>query len=174
MIREIQKMSLLREAAAVLPQDNSPSDTTPTTPSSSLNTTSTSVAPNTGPSSTSTSSMTSNSCTSEALRNFRTLFAPYASTYRGGTTRSTHKPPPKKVCRRQGNTRPKETWIHVVFCLANVDESSTPTRARKETLQCASLGRSKLQFDANAKAVSFKQKLEDVFPKLYGGFELLR
>ena len=47
-------------------------------------------------------------------------------------------------------------------------------RARKETLQRAGLGRSKVQFDANANTVSFKQKLEEVFPKLYGGFELLR
>ena len=139
-----------------------------------MNTTSTSVTPNTGPSSTSTSSTTVNSSTSEALRNFRTLFAPYASTSRGGTTRPVHNPPPKKVCRRQGNTRAKETWTHEVFCLANVDESSTATRARKETLQRAGLGRSKVQFDANANAVSFKQKLEEVFPKHYGGFELLR
>ena len=171
-------MSLLREAAAVLAQDNSP-NTSPTAPSSGLNTPSTSgtaVTPNTGPNSTSSSStrLNSVSSTSEALQNVRTLFAPYASTSRRSTTRPVHNPPPKKMCRKQGNTRAKETWTHEVFCLANVDESSTPTRARKETLQRAGLGRSKIQFDANANAVSFKQKLEEVFPKLYGGFELLR
>ena len=171
-------MCLLREAAAVLAQNYSVSHTTPTTSnaSSSLNTTSTFVTPNTGPGSTSITSTTSNSSTttSEALRNFRTLFAPYVTTYRGGTAPSAHKPPPKKVCRRHGNTKPKETWTHEVFCLANVDESSTPTRVRKEALQRAGLGRSKIQFDANANAISFKEKLEEVFPKLYGGFELLR
>ena len=80
---------------------------------------------------------------------------------------------PRK-CIEDRETRGQRKLGRTKSCLANVDESSTPTRARKETLQCAGLDRSKIQFDANANAVSFKQKLEDVFPKLYGGFELLR
>jgi hypothetical protein len=49
--------------------------------------------------------------------------------------------------------------------------SSTPCNAGKGKRH---FNRSKIQFDANANAVSFKQKLEEVFPKLYGGFQLLR
>ena len=169
-------MSLLREAAAVLAQNSAPSNETgrsesgtPTTTSSNvaISTSSSFSTPNTRP-----SSSGSHPSTSDALRNFRTLFAPY-----GNTNRDTpHRPPPKKVCRRKGVTKQKETWTHEVFCLGSVDEQATPTRERKDILQRAGLGRSKIKFDANTNAIDFKEKLEEVFPKLIlgRGFELLR
>lgn len=175
-------MSLLREAAAVLTQD-SPEDRENT----SLNTgitlnaaehsninTSSSVIPS-PTSSTPVTTRANTPSTTGALRNFRTLFAPYAST---STSRGiSHRPPPKRVCKRKENKgKTRETWTHEMFCLANTDEEATPTRERKVTLQLAGLGRIKIKFDANANAVEFKNKLEEVFPKLMygGGFELLR
>ena len=165
-------MSLLREAAAVLAQNSAPSNETGRSESGTPTTTSSNVAISTSSSFSNTrpSSSGSHPSTSDALRNFLTLFAPY-----GNTNRDTpHRPPPKKVCRRKGVTKQKETWTHKVFCLGSVDEQATPTRERKDILQRAGLGRSKIKFDANA--IDFKEKLEEVFPKLIlgRGFELLR
>ena len=174
---------LLREAADVLSQTNTTtSNTRPTNDHTSTSTVLTSANSPAASSSRSSGSCSSNfnnasnDTTNEALRNFRLLFSPYGSR---PTPRDTqYRPPPKRVCQRKGreNTRPKETWTHEVFCLGNVDENATPTRERKETLQLAGLGRSKIKFDANSNAIEFKKKLEEVFPKLIlgGGFELLR
>ena len=127
-------------------------------------------------SSTAVTTLPNTPSTEGALRNFRTLFAPYASTSSLSLGASS-RPPPKRVCRRKeskGKTR--DTWTHEMFCLANTDEEATPSRERKITLQLAGLGRIKIKFDANANAVEFKNKLEETFPKLIcgGGFELLR
>ena len=134
-------MSLLREAAAVLAQNSAPSNETgrsesgtPTTTSSNvaISTSSSFSTPNTRP-----SSSGSHPSTRDALRNFRTLFAPY-----GNTNRDTpHRPPPKKVCRRKGVTKQKETWTHEVLCLGSVDEQATPTRERKDILPTCRLGK---------------------------------
>ena len=174
---------LLREAADVLVQTNTTPNTRPTidhtstsTVLRSANSPAASSSRSSGSSLSNFNNNASNNTTNEALRNFRLLFSPYGSR---PTPRDTqYKPPPKRVCQRKGreNTRPKETWTHEVFCLGNVDENATPTRERKETLQLAGLGRSKIKFDANSNAIEFKKKLEEVFPKLIlgGGFELLR
>ena len=165
-------MSLLREAAAVLAQDNSPSDSTPTIPSSSLNTTSTYVTPNTGPSSTSTSSTTSNSSTSEVLRIFALFLRPTRALL-GEVRFDLHKLPPKKTCRRQGNTRPKETWTLEVFCLVNVDESSTQREQEKRHFN--PLAWVEAKFSLTITPTQFRlNKNWKVFSKLYGGFDLLR
>ena len=118
---------------------------------------------------------TSSVGTESALRNFQALFGPYSNTaLRAGT----HKPPNKKVCKRKQSTinKARETWTHEVFCLANTDQQAIPSRSQKVELQGAALGRSKVRFDANATSKEFKEKLEEVFPKLLGGggFELLR
>ena len=162
-------MSLLREAAAVLAQNSAPSNETgrsesgtPTTTRSNvaISTSSSFLTPNTRP-----SSLGSHPSKGDDLRNFRTLFAPY-----GTQIVILH------IDHLKGVTKQKETWTHEVFCLGSVDEQATPTRERKDILQRAGLGRSKIKFDANANAIDFKEKLEEVFPKLIlgRGFELLR
>ena len=64
--------------------------------------------------------------TAGALRNFGTLFAPYASTNSPSTSRRvSHRPPPKRVCKRNENKgKARETWTHEVFCLASIDEEA--------------------------------------------------
>ncbi len=176
-------VSLLREAAAVLAQNTAslsshetPESTTeiptPTTATSISNNINNVASTTNARSSSRNNSGPSGESTSTALRNFRLLFAPYGRTSR----ETTHRPPPKKVCRRDGKRKATETWTHEVFCLASIDEQATPTRVRKENLQRAGLGRRKIKFDANSTAVQFKEKLEEIFPKLItgGGFDLLR
>lgn len=115
---------------------------------------------------------TSSNGTETALRNFQALFRPYQN---ASVRDVLHKPPNKKVCKRKQSTA-RETWTHEVLCLANTAQEATPSRAQKEELQRAGLGRSKIRFDGNATPRAFKEKLEEVFPKLVdgGGFELFR
>ena len=189
-------MSLLREAAAVLAQNTSiglhetaATDTTPTVDTGrNVGQSTQSFSAATALPSTSTlgsvevTPAAASSSTTEALRNFRTLFAPYNTTSRQSRdTAPSHRQPVAKRARRgrennsRGRTRP-ETWTHDVFCLANIDEEATPSRERKEQLQRACLGRSKVKFNANSSAIELEEKLEEVFPRLVNGrgFELLR
>ena len=176
-------MSLLREAAAVLTQDRQintslNTSSTPNTAEQSnihASNSSTPVTTSSTPVTTRANTSANTPNTAGVLRNFRTLFAPYASTNSPSTSRGVT--PPKRVCKRNENKgKARETWTHEVFCLASIDEEAVPTRERKTTLQLAGLGRIKIKFDASANAVEFKSKLEQVFPKLVcaGGFELLR
>ena len=74
---------------------------------------------------------------------------------------------------RQGR---EETWTHKVFCLASSSQQVVPNRDLKEVLQRAGLGRMKIHFNAKGDPQSFKETLDEAFPKLTcgGGFELLR
>ena len=92
------------------------------------------ILPSTSSRSTAVTALPNTPSTEGALHNFRTLFAPYASTsspYMGVSSR----PPPKRICKRkESKGKARETWTHEVFCLANTDEEATPTRERKITL----------------------------------------
>ena len=75
---------------------------------------------------------------------------------------------------KRGKFLPKETWTHDVFCLADVDADTPPTKCAKACHQEAGLG--KRVFEKRGNASHVKEKLEDTYPKLKqgDGFELLR
>ena len=101
------------------------------------------------------------------------MFAPYSvhNSIPLSSSRQTKKNYPKPKL-----FQPKETWTHEFFCLAAKDQTRTPTRAAKFTLQQAGLGRRKICFNNKAKFAEFRQKLEEAFPKPCegGGFEIMR
>ena len=70
----------------------------------------------------------------------------------------------------------EETWTHDVFCLASTSQLVAPNRENKAVLQSAGLGCKKIRFKAKGTPQTFKETLEESFPKLVGGggFELLR
>ena len=63
-----------------------------------------------------------------------------------------------------------------IFCLADKNCSTVPSRALKFQLQSAGLGRKKIIFGWKDNPFKLKEKLEEMYPKLVNGwgFELLR
>lgn len=121
------------------------------------------------------------------LRSFQSLFSPYS---RGNTSslglsggtgcrpirnnrRHSRQRQQHAASSRQGR---EETWTHEVFCLASSSQQVVPNRDLKKVLQRAGLGRMKMHFNAKGDPQSFKETLDEAFPKLTcdGGFELLR
>ncbi len=117
------------------------------------------------------------------LRSFQSLFSPYS---RGrssvGLSRGMGSRPVRNNKRQRQHASVssrqarEETWTHEVFCLASTSQEVAPNRELKEVLQRAGLGRIKVRFNAKGDTKSFKETLEQAFPKLMcgGGFELLR
>ena len=104
---------------------------------------STSSAHSTSTSSSSVSS-TGNSVRERSLGNFRELFAPYRSINRRSLSSSNQEAnPPGK--RKKHNAppkfKPRETWTHTFFCLADREQIVAPSAALKARLQQAGLGR---------------------------------
>ena len=136
-------MSLLREAAAVLTQGRqiNTSLSTGSTPNAAEQS---NIRVSNSPTAVTTRANASANTpnTTGALRNFGTLFAPYASTNSPSKSRGvSHRPPPKIACKRNENKgKARETWTHGVFCLASIDEEAVPTRKKKTTIQLAGLG----------------------------------
>ena len=116
------------------------------------------------------------------LRNFQSLFSPYNRSSSQRLGRNTGSMPIRN--NRQSRQQPvttsrppkEETWTHDVFCLASASQLVTPNRENKAVLQSAGLGRKKVRFNAKGSPQTFKETLEQSFPKLIcgGGFELLR
>ena len=109
---------------------------------------------------------------SNALHNFRTLFAPY----RQSNLLLSSSVPTKKNTAKPKFFQPKETWTHDMFCLASKEQVRAPSRAEKFSLQEVGLGRKKICFHSKAKFPELRKKLEEEYPKLShgGGFELMR
>ena len=109
---------------------------------------------------------------SNALHNFRTIFAPY----RQSSLSLSSSVPTKKNPVKPKFFQPKETWTHDFFCLASKEQVRAPSRAEKFDLQQAGLGRKKICFHSKAKFPELPKKLEEEYPKLSqgGGFELMR
>ena len=57
-------------------------------------------------------------------------------------------------------------WTHDVFCLASASQLVTPNRENKAVLQSAGLGPKKVRFNAKGSPQTFKEILEQSFPKL--------
>ena len=116
------------------------------------------------------------------LNHFRTLFSPYARPSPLGSNRSSTYA--SSVSARGLSRRPAartkkpryESWTHEMFCLSRASEEKVPNREEKELLQRAGLGRLKIKFNATGSTQTFKEDLENTFPKLMcgGGFELLK
>ncbi|CAB4021910.1 Hypothetical predicted protein [Paramuricea clavata] len=116
------------------------------------------------------------------LNHFRTLFSPYARpsplcSNRGSTHASSVSA--RGLSRRPAvrTKKPRyESWTHKMFCLSRASEEQVPNREEKELLQRAGLGRLKIKFNATGSMQTFKEELENTFPKLMcgGGFELLK
>ena len=143
-------MSLLREAAAVLIQGRqiNTSLSTGSTPDAAEQSnirgsnSPTAVTTSSTPVTTRANASANTPNTTGALRNFGTLFAPYASTNSPSTSRRvSHRPPTKRVRKRNENKgKARETWTHEVFCLASINEEAVQTREKRTTLQLAGLG----------------------------------
>lgn len=116
------------------------------------------------------------------LNHFRTLFSLYARPSPLGSNRSSTYA--SSVSARGLSRRPAartkkpryESWTHEMFCLSTASEEKVPNREEKELLQRAGLGRLKIKFNATGSTQTFKEDLENTFPKLMcgGGFELLK
>ena len=80
---------------------------------------------------------------SAVLSNFRDLFSPY-----GSLASSSQKSQRPKSTPRRGNRftpyKPKETWTHEFFLLANPEQTILPNKSDRIKLQDAGLGRKKL------------------------------
>ena len=63
-----------------------------------------------------------------------------------------------------------------MFCLSRVSEEKVTNREEKELLQRAGLGRLEIKFNATGSTQTFKEDLDNTFPKLMcgWGFELLK
>lgn len=128
---------------------------------------------------------TSETCTDQSgdhrntrvLENFRSIFSPYGTTRRPSPSSSVQPScRPSKRGKWNASSFKRETWTHEFFCLADHNRMTAPSKAQKEELQLAGLGRKKICFHWKADALEVKRKLEEVYTKLKngGGFEILR
>ena len=76
---------------------------------------------------------------------FQNLFSPYTASTSSSISRAQQPSrPPKRGSRPSPYYRPKETWTHDFFCLANPQQDQVPCKSLKLQLQAAGLGRNKV------------------------------
>ena len=76
------------------------------------------------------------------MSDFRNLFSPYAASTGSSLSRAQKASrPPKRGSRPSPYCKPKETWTHDFFCLADPEQDQVPCKSQKLQLQAAGLGR---------------------------------
>lgn len=149
----MEAAALLRRAAAALdPREQHCVPTTSVTVSTKPNTSAQSVQ-------------------SPQVAALRNIFAPY--THNAGNRSSSRRSTGRNTFIREPGP---SYWSHKLFCLGKTLQDSVPASVEKQQLFESGLGERKITFRKDNDPLTFKNKLEEVFPKLAfgGGFELLR
>ena len=78
--------------------------------------------------------------------------------------------------KRQMTLNLPNTWTHKFCCLADPNQSCTPSLALKRSLELSQLGEKKITFEKKASPAYFRREMLKNYPKLddAGGYELLR